>query len=255
MLGKVLQAFGADRSRRSAAAVPAGRCVYAIGDIHGRADLLARMHDMILADADAAPEADKVVVYLGDYVDRGLSSREVIDLLIDAPLPGFRSVHLCGNHEAMMLDFLQTGRNGPMWLYNGGDATLHSYGIAVPAGFLRGGNEGECAEALRAAVPPRHVAFLEGLETYHLEGDYCFVHAGLRPGVPLEEQEQGDLIWIRDEFLQSDADFGHVVVHGHTITGEIDQRDNRIGIDTGAYGSGRLTCLALQGTGRRFLQT
>lgn len=255
MFGKMLQALGADRGRRHPMAVPERRCVYAIGDIHGRADLLARLHEMILADAAEAPEPEKVVVYLGDYVDRGLQSREVIDLLLDAPLPGFEAVHLCGNHEALMLDFLEDGRNGAMWLFNGGDATLHSYGIPVPSGMMRDGNTDECWQALREAVPPRHQRFLEGLRPYHLEGDYCFVHAGLRPGVPVERQEFGDLIWIRDEFLQSGADFGHMVVHGHTITGEIDEHDNRIGIDTGAYGSGRLTCLVLQGTGRRFLQT
>jgi len=250
--------FGARRQPREAAKtprVPAGRRIYAIGDIHGRADLLRTLHASIVADASAAPDLEPVVVYLGDYVDRGLDSRAVIDILLDAPLPGFEVVQLLGNHEAMMLNVLESGEDAFMWLHNGGNATVYSYGIPVPAGMRSEAEMEAIADRLREAVPAAHMTFLHQLRHSHVEGDYLFVHAGVRPGLPLEQQDPGDLIWIRDAFLDADIDFGKVVVHGHSISGQVDERANRIGIDTGAYASGCLTCLVLEGEQRRYLQT
>ncbi len=266
----------------SAPAVPAGSRVYAIGDIHGRADLLALLHAAILEDAAQAEQATansadpkepsaggaagrRVAVYVGDYVDRGLHSREVIDLLLDAPLPGFESVHLMGNHEDMMLGFLADAADGPMWLANGGDATLVSYGVRDPAaaggdskGAAKAGREERfegLREALAAALPAAHLAFLRALRPSHAEGDYLFVHAGVRPGVPVARQQTFDLLWIRREFLDSDQDHGAIVVHGHSIAFRPERHANRIAIDTGAYTTGHLTALVLDGESQRFMST
>jgi serine/threonine protein phosphatase 1 len=257
--------------------VPAGSRVYAIGDIHGRADLLALLHAAILEDAAQAQSqtetgaggARRVAVYVGDYVDRGLHSREVIDLLLREKLPGFESVFLMGNHEDMMLRFLADAGAGPLWLANGGDATLVSYGVRGAADPSAdgggpsadgGGNERavrfeSLRGALAAALPADHLAFLRALRPSHAEGDYLFVHAGVRPGVPVARQRREDLLWIRDEFLDSAADHGAVVVHGHSIAYQPERHANRIGIDTGAYVTGHLTALVLDGATQRFMST
>jgi len=231
--------------------VPDGTCVYAVGDIHGRHDLLRDLQRRIAADAAGRNAGRRVVVYLGDYVDRGPDSRAVIETLAGAPLPGFESVHLRGNHETLLLDFLDDVTIAPLWFANGGDNTLESYGVAVghddPPDDLQA--------AFRAAFPPAHKAFLEGLALSHVEGGYAFVHAGVRPGVPLAAQAEEDLIWIRDEFLDATADHGHVVVHGHSIATRPEERANRIAIDTGAFYSGALTALVLDGATRNFIQT
>jgi serine/threonine protein phosphatase 1 len=243
------------RAPKTASVLPRvadGTRVYAVGDIHGRVDLLREIDRRIQGDAAAAPSARKVVVYLGDYVDRGEHSREVIDWLIDHPLPGFERVHLLGNHEDSMLRFLTDVQIGPAWLTYGGGATLHSYGVKPPASdrdLVRAQAE------LRDRLPPRHLAFLRELSLSHVEGDFCFVHAGIKPGVPLEAQALEDMLWIRDEFLGSRVDFGKIVVHGHTITDAPEVKRNRIGIDTGAFASGKLTCLVLDGESWSFLQT
>ena len=238
---------------------PSGSRVYAIGDIHGRSDLLRRLHAMILADtAPDSPDSGelrKVVVYVGDYVDRGPAGAGVIDILINQPLEGFESHPLKGNHEDMMIRFLESGEGGDMWLFNGGRDTLQSYGIEFSDMSLYLSEPEALAPVFRDAVPPSHRAFLDGLAIHHREGDYLFVHAGMRPGVALEDQSEQDLIWIRDEFTGSDADFGAIVVHGHSIRAEPEIRPNRIGIDTGAWRSNRLTALVLEGDTRRFLQT
>jgi serine/threonine protein phosphatase 1 len=234
--------------------VPAGTRVYAIGDVHGRADLLAEMHGLIRADADGATSSRRLIVYLGDYVDRGHDSAGVIEALLAGPEPGFEAVHLIGNHEQAMLDFLDDVAIGPMWLYNGGGATLASYGVRAP--HVASPRELEpVRRLLLERLPARHRAFLAGLRLWHAEGDYLFVHAGVRPGVALEAQSREDLLWIREEFLYSNRDFGHIVVHGHTIFDQPQLRPNRIGIDTGAFHTGTLTCLVLEGADRRFLQT
>lgn len=245
--------FSPTRTRPMPASGPADTRVYAIGDIHGRLDLLRQTHDRILADARTSSAPRKVVVYLGDYIDRGSDSRAVVDLLLDQPLPGFQSVHLKGNHEQALLDFLQDSAVALEWFFYGGDATLSSYSVARP--MPGGGPDAlrKVQDDLRAKLPERHLAFYRSLALTHREGDYLFVHAGIKPGVPLDVQRERDLLWIRDEFLSSDADHGCVVVHGHSITPRPDVKKNRIGIDTGAYATGRLTCLRIEQDEREFL--
>lgn len=235
--------------------VPTGTAVYAIGDIHGRSDLLARLHEAIAADAERQAAPRRLVVYLGDYVDRGADSRGVIDLLLDRPAAGLEAVHLLGNHERMMLNFLDNPEGGSMWLRNGGDAALRSYDIDCAGNESDPGRLRDLQSELRAKLPRRHLEFLHGLCLTHVEGDYLFVHAGLRPGVPLAEQREEDMIWIRGTFLSSTADHGKIVVHGHTIAPEPQVCTNRIGIDTGAWYTDRLTALALDGERRRLFAT
>jgi serine/threonine protein phosphatase 1 len=237
------------------AEVPEGSRVYAVGDIHGRRDLLAALQERIAADAASLPPARQVLIYLGDYCDRGLETRELVDLLLDRPLEGFERVYLKGNHEEFLLRFLEDAKMGPAWFANGGGGTLYSYGVRMPP---KGGDV-ERMQGLQKQfaenMPARHLDFFTSLARYHVEGDYLFVHAGIRPGVPLERQSDEDMLWIRELFLASESDHGHFVVHGHTITDQPDLRPNRIGIDTGAFATGVLTCLVLEGTTRRFLQT
>jgi len=248
---------GQDRvSRMSVASTPPETRVYAVGDIHGRLDLLLRLQELIAADAARAPARRRVLVYIGDYIDRGPSSAGVLDLLLDRPLPGFQIVHLLGNHEDTMLRFPDDMTVGPSWLTYGGTQTLASYFIEVSAGSWRDERElRRLQDEVRQRVPRRHVEFMQDLPLTHVEGDYLFVHAGVRPGIPLEEQERDDLLWIRDEFLQSTEDHGRIVVHGHTISEAPDQQPNRIGIDTGAFHTGHLTCVVLDGASRAFLHT
>jgi serine/threonine protein phosphatase 1 len=238
--------------------VPEGCAVYAVGDIHGRLDLLERMHELIEADAVKRQAARTVVVYVGDYVDRGPESRGVVDLLIQQPLrgrvPGLESVTLIGNHEAFLLKFLDDPQIAGTWLMNGGDATLRSYGVD-PWQITQSDNFAQdLRQAFADALPPDHLAFYRGLRLSHEEGDYLFVHAGVRPGIALDQQKSEDLMWIRDDFLGSSEDFGRIVVHGHTPQRSPQSRSNRIGIDTGAVYGGKLTSLVLEGAERRFLQ-
>ena len=238
------------------ARVPPGVCVYAIGDIHGRADLLEVLHRRIAADADQlTPGTDKLVLYVGDYVDRGLESRQVLDLLLRRPLPDFHAVYLLGNHDAWLLSFLIDAKIGSTWLRYGGDATLHSYGVRVRPAVDEPRYYEELQAELRERLPRRHVEFLEELELSYETGDYLFVHAGVRPNQPLDRQTADDLLWIREPFLSSRRDLGKVVVHGHTVEAEPAVRANRIGIDTGACWTGCLTCLVLEEGRYRFLNT
>ncbi len=236
---------------------PEGQRIYAVGDIHGRDDLLDELRSTILADARSSARragAENTIVYLGDYVDRGPGSFTVIERLINEPLPGFTTIHLMGNHEDMMLRFIE-GPPQLTWLMNGGTATLASYGVRTGGAFVYLADLDEVRRALLKAVPPAHLSFLGDLRMAHVMGDYAFVHAGIRPGVAIEEQSPADVMWIRDKFLRSRKDFGKVIVHGHTITAEPEVLANRIGIDTGAFQSNRLTCLVLEGDERRFLHT
>lgn len=247
---------GARASSPGGFSIPDGQRVYAIGDIHGRADLLAELHDQIRSDHSAANACSAAtVVYLGDYVDRGTESREVIDLLLDKPLAGMDSIYLKGNHEEAMLKFLVNPAIGPQWFGFGGEATVISYGVTAPAISNDKAYYAELSQQLRASVPARHRAFLEQLRLQHRAGDYLFVHAGIRPGCPIDAQDPDDLLWIRGDFLNSREDHGVMVVHGHTPTARPDVRRNRIGIDTGAFASGTLTCLVLEGPRKRFLST
>jgi serine/threonine protein phosphatase 1 len=252
----ITRLFGRGRPAEGVAPqVPPGSRIYAVGDIHGRADLLRHLHQLIHEDAYGRQAPRNVVVYLGDYIDRGKASAEVIDLLIDEPLPSFEAVHLKGNHEDSLLRFLDDTSVGAAWFSYGGDATLESYGVrpVAPAAphqeLLRAQRE------LALRLPERHRRFLAALTLAHEEGDYLFVHAGIRPGLPLRAQNPADLLWIRDEFLSSSADFGKIIVHGHSISARPDVQRNRIGIDTGAFASNVLTCLILEGSDWSFLQT
>ena len=233
--------------------VPAGVRVYAVGDVHGQLGLLTKL--MVMIRNDAATTDRCVLIFVGDYVDRGLQSRQVIDFLLDNPAPGFETVFLKGNHEAWLLAFLEDAIVGREWLAAGGQATLFSYDVAMPSGprdteFLE-----TLRRALAAALPNAHKAFLQSCPLHHVEGGYTFVHAGIRPGLPLAEQCEEDLLWARFESFDGDQDYGTVVVHGHSVSAEPAVGGNRIGIDTGAYATGRLTCLVLEGASQRFLQT
>jgi serine/threonine protein phosphatase 1 len=229
------------------AALPPGQRVYAVGDVHGCDDRLAMMHRLIAADLAARPVAAPVVLHLGDYIDRGEASAAVIArLLAPWPAPAPQIVNLMGNHEAMLLEALDSGEAeaATQWLANGGAETLASWGIsrrARPRDWLR-------------AIPPAHVAFLRGLGLRHLAGGYLFVHAGLRPGVPLERQSRHDMLWIREPFLSWSGELPSVVVHGHTPEHDVVVRANRIGVDTGAVLGGVLTCAVLEEDRMGFLR-
>lgn len=235
--------------------MPPGTRLYVVGDIHGRVDLLAELHRLILKDAAASDAKRYVVVYLGDYIDRGPDSKGVVDLLLRNPLPGFQAVHLKGNHEQALLDFLDDPGIGQDWLGFGGDATLASYGIKLPSWAIDESSLRRAQVELRHSMPRDHGDFYRGLRLTHEEGDYFMVHAGVRPGVPLAAQSDDDLLWIRNEFLLSERGFGKLVVHGHTISDAPQIRFNRIGIDTGAFHTGHLTCLVAQDEAYSFLQT
>ncbi len=233
--------------------VPAGQRVYAIGDIHGRLDLLLPLLAHIKADTGARPPLDTHIVLLGDLVDRGPYSAETLEFVISA-LPRFATFHcLMGNHEEAMLRALDPApdHDDNLWLKFGGYETLASYG--VPVAML--GEELPPADVLSQYVPRKHRAFLMSLEDSIRFGDYLFVHAGVRPGVALGDQLSADMRWIRRDFLDYRGDMGAFIVHGHSITTEPDVRDNRLGIDTGAYRSGTLTALGLEGDGRWFIRS
>ena len=235
--------------------VPDGERIYAIGDIHGRLDLLKMLAAAIEDEQRSLPPARPTLVFLGDYVDRGPESRGVIDWLIERPLPGFERVHLRGNHEDWFDSFRSDTGVGPSWFYCGGVETLASYGVRAALGEDDPLRLQAMQADLAATLPASHRAFLRALELYRAIGGYLFVHAGVRPGVPLAEQSMDDLLWIRDSFLHASADHGHVVVHGHTIVGEVEVRHNRIGIDTGAFATNVLTCLVLETDRYRLVQT
>nr|WP_294850409.1 metallophosphoesterase [uncultured Sphingomonas sp.] len=238
------------------ASVPSGVRVYAIGDIHGRRDLLDQL--LLMVDADIAGRGIRrpILLFLGDYIDRGPSSAQVLDRLIDI---GFAADPECyflmGNHEEVLLRLL----NGdveifPNWMRFGGRECLDSYG--ADSDDIAQRKPEELRFRLRATIPRRHREFLSRLDDTVRIGDYLFVHAGLRPGRSLAAQSQDDLRWIRSPFLEDEeADHGFMVVHGHTITQRVVRRRNRIGIDTGAYHSGHLTALVLEGSDQRILQT
>ncbi|SOD97209.1 metallophosphoesterase [Caenispirillum bisanense] len=237
----------------TSACVPPGLRIYAVGDVHGRADLLDVLHARIVAEVRRDRPARVVLVGLGDLVDRGPASRGVVEHLL-APLPeGWSRVTLGGNHEDMMLGAMD-GRPGAAaaWLGNGARATLDSYYAA--AGRLTPADDRAAVAGLADVMPPRHLRFLRGLKTTWRCGGYFFVHAGVRPGVPLDDQDPDDLRWIRRPFLDSECDFGAVVVHGHTIAPRPVERPNRIGVDTGAFAGGPLTAVVLEGATRRCLQ-
>lgn len=246
----LLSRLWARRAPPSKPSLPPGHRLYVIGDIHGRSDLLAPLLAAVADDVRVDPAAEPLIVSLGDYCDRGLGSAQVLDLLT-GPLPA-PLVALRGNHEQMLLDFLEDAAVLDSWRRFGGAETLFSYGVDVRE--VQHGRGLEAAQgAFRAQMPAAHLAFLQSTAPSFTLGDYFFCHAGVRPGTPLEQQQPADLLWIRDEFLNSAAAHGKIVVHGHTPTPSPEFRANRINLDTGAYASGSLTCLRLQDADRHIL--
>lgn len=230
--------------------LPEGVRIYVVGDVHGRFDLLCALQDKISADASGA--ARIIEIYLGDYIDRGPQSREVIDLLIGLTRDRRERIFLKGNHEETLLKFLNDPQILASWRQFGGVETLHSYGVDLSVLRDEQGYE-QIQKEFAARFSASHRGFFQSLQTSATIGGYFFVHAGVRPGVPLEEQKEEDLMWIRQDFLESRANHGKVIVHGHTPVEQPEIWPNRINIDTGAYLSNKLTCLVLEGQEKRVL--
>jgi serine/threonine protein phosphatase 1 len=250
MLKTIRRLFEREGTARSEASLPAGQRVYAVGDIHGRLDLFEALIAAIEADDASGAAAETTVILLGDLVDRGPDSAGVIARA--RAWQGERKVRiLAGNHEEMFLQSFDKTSTLKHFLRFGGKETVLSYGVD-PRAYQAASVE-EVQAMMYAAVPAADRAFLQQFEDMIAIGDYLFVHAGIAPLVPFEDQRTNDLRWIREPFLSHDEPFGAVVVHGHTITDEPQDRGNRIGIDTGAYLSGRLTALVLEGARRRYL--
>ena len=244
------------RAFRSAPAprVPAGQRVYAIGDIHGCLDLLDRLLDAIAEDEAGRLPADTTLVFLGDLVDRGPDSAGVVERLLQLSKGPARARFLRGNHDDVFLRAARGDRRALRFLIRiGGRTTILSYGISDEE--YRALDYDELLKTFGRNVPPEHLAFVEGFEDSLEIGDYLFVHAGVKPGVPLDQQAPEDLYWIREDFLLHREDFGKMVVHGHSISEGVEIRSNRIGIDTGAFASGQLTAVALEDDRRWFLST
>lgn len=234
--------------------IPPGERVYAIGDIHGRDDLFAELVEQIVADDHARAVADTTLILLGDLVDRGPDSKAVVERAMRLSEPFKEVRRIIGNHEECFLAALSGDVSRLRYFARiGGDATLRSY-MPDKAAYEAFSFE-DLAAVIADMVPAAHVNFLASGEDIIAIGDYVFVHAGVRAGVPLDNQAVGDLRWIREEFLRQRVDFGAMVVHGHSVTVEVDERPNRIGIDTGAFASGRLTAIGLEGADRWYLST
>jgi serine/threonine protein phosphatase 1 len=231
----------------------ADRLIYAVGDVHGRADLLELLLSRIEDDRTGGPAP--VLIFLGDYIDRGADSRAVIDRLLALRRDGFEVRFLKGNHEKAMLDFMVKSSLGPAWLSYGGAETLFSYGVRAPLPAASPEEMRRAAEALRAALPRDHLEFFKELELFVRYGDYLFVHAGLKPGKPLELQLEEDMLTIREPFMRSPRKWPFVVVHGHTPEPNVHIDSRRIGVDTGAYATGRLSAVRLQGENVTVLST
>lgn len=249
MLSKLRSLFSSSGDAPEAIAmpvarVPQGQRVYAVGDIHGRLDLFEQLLQRIEADNAARGPADTTLILLGDLIDRGPDSRAMVDRAMELVQAGNVRV-LAGNHEEMLLVSMENDEALRHFLRHGGKETLFSYGLD-PAEYSRS-TLPDLRERMAALVPGEHIAFFHAMEDHIVIGDYLFVHAGIRPGVPIEEQTTSDLRWIRREFLDHADWHGHLVVHGHTITDAPDVQPNRIGVDTGAYASGRLTALGIEG--------
>ena len=227
--------------------------VYAVGDIHGRADLLDNLLAVIDADLAAHPVKHPIQVFLGDYIDRGSDSKTVIDRLIERSRMQ-ATVCLKGNHETFILDFLEDPDILDSWRRNGGLETLISYGV-TPSGRINSEERNRISDALAHTLPAAHRSFIANLATTYICGDYFFVHAGVRPDRRLSAQQEEDLLWIRDEFLFADDNYGKVIVHGHEPVRAPDIRPNRINIDTGAYITGNLTCLVIEEDNLYFLSS
>ena len=233
------------QNERPAARLPDGIRIYAIGDIHGRADLLEALLRQIDADCTLYPSSRPIVVFLGDYIDRGPASRQVLDLLLGCQRTK-EAVFLRGNHDNFVRRFLSSPAVLDEWRLYGGLETLVSYGLkpSINPGVPE---QRQLAKELEKSTPERHLEFLDSLNLSFNCGDFLFVHAGIRPGVPIRKQKEEDLLWIREEFLSCEQRFEKFVVHGHTPVRAPDIRSNRINIDTGAFATGRLTCIVIEG--------
>lgn len=233
--------------------LPAGLRIYAIGDIHGRLDLLNELLSKTDADIALRPTSKALYVFLGDYIDRGPSSRETIDRLIEHGEKN-ESVFLRGNHELIAIRCLSDRNLFDKWMRLGGLETLVSYRIAP--GLLTNGRQiVQLQAAFHSALPQSHFQFFRDLQSSYVCGDFFFAHAGVKPHVDLSLQKEQDLLWIREEFLTSNEDFGKIVIHGHTPTREIEVERNRINIDTGAFATGRLTCLVMEDSSLSVIDT
>jgi serine/threonine protein phosphatase 1 len=236
---------------------PDKRVGYAVGDIHGRADLLADLLGKLeaCAEADRREGGEPIVIFLGDYVDRGPSSKEAVDLLLQGRPHGYERRYLKGNHEQMMLDFIADPLANRAWTLQGGAETLMSYGVHPPSPVNAKPDEWVAAAVmLKANIPPEHHAFLDALERYVVLGDYAFVHAGVDASRPIEQQSDDDLYWAREAFIASKRRFSHRVVHGHTPVDRPFSDERRIAVDTGAYASGVLTAARFEGPEVSFVQ-
>lgn len=241
----------APSEKAAGAFAPPGARIYAVGDIHGRLDLLARLSNRLRDDMAAKPCDNVTVVLLGDYVDRGPESAGVIDWIMGGGLPA-PYIALRGNHEATLLNFLDDDSVLEEWRRFGGLETLGSYGVDVREP-MRGRGYSEAQARFREVLPAAHLDFYLGTTFSWSAGDYFFCHAGVRPGVPLAQQAEYDLLWIRDEFNLHTGPYEKIVVHGHTPVGAPESLPNRINVDTGAYATDVLTAVALEGNERRFI--
>lgn len=240
--------------RQSGPAGARGWRAYGIGDIHGRLDLLEKLLDKIHDDLRRRPARKVLMIFVGDLIDRGPNSAQVVERLRTYSHPGIRTIFLLGNHEEVLLRILAgEGDLIAKWCSFGGAECLQSYG--VNSAKLVGLKDEDALAIVRRAIPKKHVEFLQRFDDSCRFGDYLFVHAGIRPGVEVDQQRQSDLRWIRDPFLFDETDHGFVVVHGHTIRPEVEICPNRIGIDTGAYRSGILSALAIEGSDSWLLDT
>lgn len=246
--------FGSSPPEQSQPSGPEDYRAYVVGDVHGRLDLLKELLSKIHSEIDEAPPAKCLLVFVGDLIDRGPNSAQVVERLRTYSRSGVETVFLLGNHEEVLLRIL-AGESDlvPQWLWFGGSECLASYGLNPDQ--VAGANDDEALALVRAAIPQKHVEFLESFSDSYRFGDYLFVHAGVRPGIELDCQSEADLRWIREPFLSDKRDHGFVVVHGHTISHSVEVRPNRIGIDTGAYRTGILTALGIEGSDRWLLNT
>ena len=240
--------------RDSGPAGARGWRAYGVGDIHGRLDLLDELLEKIHEDIAQRKSREVLLVFVGDLIDRGPNSRQVLERLRTYEHPGVQTVFILGNHEEVLLRILAGEADLiTKWRWFGGSECLASYGVDASA--LTGLSDDDAITIVRNAIPRDHVEFLESFDDSCRFGDYLFVHAGIRPGVEIDQQRQSDLRWIREPFLFDETDHGFIVVHGHTIRPDVEIRPNRIGIDTGAFQSGVLTAIAIEGSDTWLLDT
>ncbi len=234
--------------------IPAGKRIYVVSDIHGCDEQLSTIHGRILSDVyRSGSTLQNLVIYLGDYVDGGAQSFSVVEQLATGRLGGIKTLALMGNHDQMLCNFLVGGEGGCRWLNSYGRPTLMSYGIAVPEGPISASLGYDLRQRFLEALPANHIRFFFSLRAYFVYGDYMFVHAGVRPGVRVSHQTLSDLLCIRKEFTRSILPHDKVIVHGHSYRRFASVRPYRIGLDTGSYFTGKISCLALEGRSWRFI--